>query len=463
MQDKKELIDKDDFSRYKTVFENIEEGYFELDLAGNITFFNESLCRMLGYSAKELIGMNYSQYIPPEGVKRVYEFFHELYLTGISGKLFDYEAVRKDGLRRYFEISASLMRNASDKPTGFRVLARDVTDHKQAEKALRVSEEKYRLSFGHVSDVIFTVDGDFRIVSVSPSVEKILGYKPEEIIGQSIQKITNIIAPESLEVVLSNSLKIMNGEHISDAIYIFMAKDGTRKIGEVNAAPLTVDGKIIGGIGVARDITERDRTEKALEKSLDKLRKSLGATIQAMSIAVETRDPYTAGHQHRVADLARSIATEMGLSRDQIDSIRMASTIHDIGKISIPAEILSKPSKLTELEFKLIKTHAQSGYDMLKDIEFPWPIARIVLEHHERMNGTGYPHGLKGEQILLESRVLMVADVVEAMGSHRPYRPSKGIDLALDEISKNRGTFYDPEVVDACLRLFNEKGYKLVE
>jgi HD-GYP domain-containing protein (c-di-GMP phosphodiesterase class II) len=216
------------------------------------------------------------------------------------------------------------------------------------------------------------------------------------------------------------------------------------------------NGKVLYYDGILEDITER-------KQSFDRLRKSLGATVQAIATAVETRDPYTAGHQRRVADLARSIATDIGLSRDQIDGIRMASMIHDIGKISIPAEILSKPSKLTELEFKLIKTHAQSGYDMIKDIEFPWPIARVILEHHERMNGTGYPNGLKGEQILLESRILMVADVVEAMGSDRPYRPSKGIDLAVDEISKNRGTLYDPEVVDACIRLFNKKGYKLLK
>jgi HD-GYP domain-containing protein (c-di-GMP phosphodiesterase class II) len=176
---------------------------------------------------------------------------------------------------------------------------------------------------------------------------------------------------------------------------------------------------------------------------------------------VETRDPYTAGHQRRVADLARSIATEMNLSVDQINGIRMAATIHDLGKISVPAEILSKPTKLTALEFSLIKTHPQSGYDILKDIDFPWPVARIVLEHHERMNGSGYPNGLTGDNLLMESRILSVADVVESMGSHRPYRPSLGIEAALEEIEKNRGTLYDNTVADACLRLFREKGYQL--
>jgi HD-GYP domain-containing protein (c-di-GMP phosphodiesterase class II) len=204
------------------------------------------------------------------------------------------------------------------------------------------------------------------------------------------------------------------------------------------------------------DITER-------KESADRMRKALGATVQAIAVTVETRDPYTAGHQRRVADLSRAIATEMNLPADQIDGIRMAAAIHDLGKISVPAEILSKPTKLTKLEFDLIKTHSQSGYDILKDIDFPWPIARIVLEHHERMNGSGYPNGLTGDNLLLESRILSVADVVESMASHRPYRPSLGIEAALEEIEKNRGTHYDNAVSDACLRLFRERGYQLTE
>lgn len=196
---------------------------------------------------------------------------------------------------------------------------------------------------------------------------------------------------------------------------------------------------------------------------MEKLRKTLGGTIQVVSRAVELRDPYTAGHQRRAADLARSIATEMGLSADTADFIRIACTIHDIGKISVPAEILSKPTKLTDIEFSLIKAHAQAGYDILKNIEFPWPVADVILQHHERMDGSGYPQGIKGDDLLLESRILAVADVVESMASHRPYRPALGIDAALAEIAKNKGIRYDLEVVDVCLKLFNEKGYKMVD
>jgi len=192
------------------------------------------------------------------------------------------------------------------------------------------------------------------------------------------------------------------------------------------------------------------------------LRKALGGTVHAIASIVEKRDPYTAGHQRRVSDFARAIATEMGLSNDRIEGLRVAAIIHDIGKLSVPAEILSKPTKLTRIEFSLIKTHSQSGYDIIKDIDFPWPIARMVIEHHERINGSGYPNGLTGDNLLLESRILAVADVVEAMASHRPYRAALGIEPALEEIEKNKGIFYDAAVADACLRLFRHKGYKLV-
>jgi len=171
------------------------------------------------------------------------------------------------------------------------------------------------------------------------------------------------------------------------------------------------------------------------------------------------RDPYTAGHQRRVGQLAAAIARELGLPEDTMRGIELAASIHDLGKISVPAEILSKPTKLTAIEFMLLKNHAQAGFDIIKDIKFPWPIATMVLQHHERQDGSGYPQGLKGEQILLESRILAVADVVEAMASHRPYREALGIDSALQEIQRGRGTLYDAAVVDACLRLFAEKRF----
>lgn len=201
------------------------------------------------------------------------------------------------------------------------------------------------------------------------------------------------------------------------------------------------------------DITESKQAKERLEKTLD-------ATIEAMSKIIEAKDPYTSGHQHRVCQLAVPLAQELGLPEDKIEGIRIASLIHDIGKIGLSTEILSKPTKLADIEFSLIKEHSQIGYDILKAIDFFYPVDKIVLQHHERINGSGYPNNLKGDEILLEAKIIGVTDVVEAMSSFRPYRPALGIDKALQEIIQNKGTLYDLEVVDACIKLFKEKGFK---
>jgi PAS domain S-box-containing protein len=237
-----------------------------------------------------------------------------------------------------------------------------------------------------------------------------------------------------------------------------------------DAAPLWVRidatmAKETDGTPVCRatmiDITERKQAAVKLLESLEQLRRAVQTTIQVLVLSVEIKDPYTAGHQRRMTNLARTIATEMGLPPEKIEGLRMAGVIHDIGKITLPTEILSKPTKLSNIEWSLIKEHVQLGYDILKDVESSWPLAEIVLQHHERLDGSGYPRALKGEEILIEARILAVADVVEAMASHRPYRPALGLDAALEEIEKNRGILYDSHAVDTCLRVFREKSYNL--
>jgi putative nucleotidyltransferase with HDIG domain len=212
---------------------------------------------------------------------------------------------------------------------------------------------------------------------------------------------------------------------------------------------------------IYQDITEQNKTEEKLRETLSGLRNALSGIVQVLSATTEKRDPYTAGHQRRVADLARAIGEEMGLAAERVEGLRLAGTIHDIGKVSIPAEILSKPGSLNDHEYKLIQDHPQVGYDILRDIDFSWPLADIVLQHHERMNRSGYPQRLKGEDIILEARILAVSDVVEAMASHRPYRPALGIAAALEEIDENKGVLYDSDVVAACLKLFREKKFIL--
>jgi putative nucleotidyltransferase with HDIG domain len=216
-------------------------------------------------------------------------------------------------------------------------------------------------------------------------------------------------------------------------------------------------GNILGAVETMTDISPLKQAEEDLRKSLQKIQKAMTGTVEAMAVIVETRDPYTAGHQHQVAKISRRIAEEMKLPQERIEALEMAAYIHDIGKIYVPAEILSKPGKLSEVELNIIKTHPQVAYDILKTIEFPWPIADIVYQHHERLNGTGYPRGLKEGDICLESRIIGVVDVFESMASHRPYRPTLGLERAVDEVTKNRGILYDPAVVDTLLKLVEEK------
>lgn len=216
------------------------------------------------------------------------------------------------------------------------------------------------------------------------------------------------------------------------------------------------------GIAAIRTREQKKTVEEKLRESQVRVQRTIEVTIQALSTTIEMRDPYTAGHQRRVAALASAIAEEMGLTKEKVDAINIAGVIHDIGKIYIPVEILTRPGKLSEYEVNIIKAHPQYGYDIMIETEVPEPVAEIVHQHHERVNGSGYPEGKKGEEILLESKILSVADVVEAMSSHRPYRPALGIDVALDEINNHKGIYYDPEVADACLGLFEKKGYELI-
>jgi PAS domain S-box-containing protein len=346
---------------------------------------------------------------------------------------------------------------------------------KRAEVEIRallesVQREKIRLSslVNSITDEVWFADAQKRFTLANPSALRQFCIDPDQTIEvESLAKSLIVLRPDGSvrPVEEAPPLRALLGEVvINQEEIVQVPASGEYRHRQVNAAPVRdFSGNIIGSVSVVRDITEKKRGEKQLQDTLESLRKAVSTTIQVMVSTVEARDPYTAGHQTRSADLARAIATELGLPQDKIDGIRMAGSIHDIGKISIPAEILSKPTKLTEIEFSLIKEHAYKGFEMLKDVESPWPLAETVYQHHELMDGSGYPRSLKGEEICIEARILTVADVVEAMASHRPYRPGLGINAALDEIENNRGTIYDKTVADACLRLFREKSFKLAK
>ena len=329
----------------------------------------------------------------------------------------------------------------------------DVTGRRQLENIVEGSEDRYRHICETAGDGILLLEkSKGTITHANLAVKAMLGYSRKECIGK---KLTNIGFAED-KCDIQEILRTLEREGI---IYYndTSIKNKAGQAIDVDVCMINNSRFIQCNI---RDITVRKQMEDDIKQNFLRTRKALEKTIHAISSLAERRDPYVAGHQHRVADLARAIATEMGLTTDRIESIGLAAAIHDIGKICIPADILCRPAKLTDTEFNFIKTHAKSGFDILKDIEFPWPIARMIIEHHERMNGSGYPKGLSKDSTLLESRILAVADVVEAMNSRRPYRPSLGIDAALNEITGNKNILYDPEVVDACLRVFKMNNYK---
>jgi PAS domain S-box-containing protein/putative nucleotidyltransferase with HDIG domain len=321
-----------------------------------------------------------------------------------------------------------------------------------AEEADRQNEGNFRLLVESAPDAIFVQTGG-SFAYVNPATVLLFGAdSAEQLLGRPLLE---RIAPDFRDIRWEE-LRLLDEEKKASLTKVrkYVKLDGTLISALVSSVPVRYDNRQ-GSISYIRDITTRTQSEGRLNESREKLRKALGATIQAIALMVETRDPYTAGHQRRVSDLARSIARTMRVTSDQVDGIRMAGLIHDIGKISVPAEILSKPVRLTAIETGLISIHPQAGFEVLKDIDFPWPIAEIIHQHHERMDGSGYPRGLAGDGVCLEARVLAVADVVEAMASHRPYRPGLGLESAIEEITANRGRLYDERVVDACLNVFN--------
>ncbi|MBB5347159.1 cache domain-containing protein [Desulfoprunum benzoelyticum] len=327
-------------------------------------------------------------------------------------------------------------------------------------KSLEQSTERFRNLIETTSDWIWEIDRDGRCTYSSPRVENLLGFEPVEILHASL---TTFAPPDQAAEAGAAFAKLLAaGKPFTGFEITSLGKDGQVVVLECNAVPIFDErGQLAGYRGVARDITERKTAMEVLKKSRDDLHASLEETVASLASTAEKRDPYTAGHQQRVDRLACAIAREIGYPEDKIEGLHIAALLHDIGKITLPSEYLAKPTRLSSEEKALFKLHPEVGYEILKRIQFPWPVAEIVLQHHEHLDGTGYPQGLKDDEILLEAQILAVADVVEAMSSHRPYRPSLGIDIALDEIRAGQGIRYHAESVDACLNLILEKRYDL--
>jgi PAS domain S-box-containing protein/putative nucleotidyltransferase with HDIG domain len=369
-------------------------------------------------------------------------------LTGSYEEALGIEAVR-EGAQDYL-FKDNLDRRSLSRSILFAI------ERKRSEEALKESEKRYATLVEAALEGIIIVDADENVKYTNAAFAETLGYSVKELLRTNIAQ---LVSPKQFKIVSKETEKRRKGETSTYEIE-FSRKDGTPRSFLAFSAPLFgSEREYEGSYATLLDITERKKTEEALRESEGRLRKSLYNTIYTLSKVVETRDPYTYGHQARVADLARAIAKRMDLPREQIELIYIAAVIHDIGKISVPSEILNKPGQLTEHEFNLIKSHPQIGCDILGNVEFPWAVKDVIIQHHERLDGSGYPGGLAGNDIILEARILGTADVVEAMSSDRPYRPALGIEAALDVISDGRSTLYDEIAVNTCRNLFESDSF----
>ena len=407
--------------------------------------------RNLGYEVAELAKLTPVD-LKPEFSHESFEKMLEPLRTGHQEKIY-FTTIhrRKDGSS--YPVEVHLQLSSLDSRKVFIAIVLDVTERQQAEQSLRRLQAQTRQIIDTARDAFVSMDENGFITDWNPQAEQTFGWSRQQAIGQLLSE---CIIPKELCAAHEAGLKLFlaTGECsiLEQQLEITaLHREGHEVPVELSVVAVRDHGQTSFNAFI-RNLSDQVLTRQALKISLV-------GTIEAISKAFEVRDPYTVGHQQRVARLACSIAQEMGLDSEQIEGLGMGATIHDVGKIYLPAEILSKPTKLAVLEFELIKSHSQVGYDILKDIEFPWPIADIAYQHHERLDGSGYPQGLKGDEICLEAKITAVADVVEAMSSHRPYRPSLGIDKALEEIECHRAEKFDAAATDACLLLFREKGF----
>jgi len=313
-------------------------------------------------------------------------------------------------------------------------------------------EEWFFALVQHTSDLIVVIDAGGVVIYANPAASRMFGVSVEKVVGRTAFQ---YLHPDDHERMLSQFDGFVSSPGTSETATVrFVSATGVVTVLET-VVTNCLDNEAISGIVInGRDVTERNEYMTKLEESFE-------AITLAIANMVELRDPYTAGHQRQVAHIAGAIARELALPEDEVEGIQVASMIHDIGKIAVPSEILTRPGRLRAAEFEIIKIHSQAGSEIVADVPFPWPVAEMILQHHERLNGSGYPRGLKGSAILVGARVIAVADVVSAMSAHRPYRPALGIEAALDEVEANRGELYDVAAVDACLRLFREEQLQL--
>jgi PAS domain S-box-containing protein/putative nucleotidyltransferase with HDIG domain len=448
-------IIEDELKEYKKRFRDLDnllpEAIFETDQKLNIKFANKNFFKISGYSEDDIKkGLSIFQLLSSESLASAQENIAKI-IKGVKTGPNEYKIIKKNGRTIYGLTNSNAIYDSEGNFSGLRITGLDITEKKNQEDDLKASEERYKSLFENSLDGVYQTTLEGRYIDTNPALIKILGYdSKEELLKVNVAK----------QIYLSVKARPSIDERGKIFTAQFRKKDGTIIWVEVSSRVFYKNGKPDHYEGIVRDITRRMETEENLKLSYEKLQKTLGGAIKTLASIVETKDPYTAGHQVRVAKLSVAIAKELGLSEEKVRAISIASLIHDIGKISVPASILAKPARLTDIEFAMVKIHSQIGYDILKEIDFGYPIADIVLQHHEKINGSGYPKGLKGNDIMIEARIITVADTVESMASHRPYRPALGINKALKELEEGRGILYDKDVADTCIRVVIENKFK---
>ncbi len=438
--------------RFRRIFEESPIGMVTVGLDFRFTRANSTFCDMIGYTESELLTKSFVDITHPEHVGSDVESIKRVARGEIPSYRTEKRYVRRDGRVVWGALTATAMRDADGRVQYFLSMIEDVTARRQSEAALAESERKYREMADALPTCVFEADLNGRLTYANQTGLYWFGYSEDEIVRQ--RNVAEMVIEEQREQAARTFRRAAEVGEVPAGEYTALRSDGTTFPALVSSRAIMRDGKAIGVRGILIDITDRVEAARRIERALS-------GTIHALAMTTEMRDPYTAGHQERVTRLAMAIAGRIGLPADRLEGLRVAGLLHDVGKVSVPAEILNKPTGLSTIEFALVRSHSETGYAILREIEFPWPVATIVLQHHERMDGSGYPGGLRGEEILLEARILAVADSVEAMASHRPYRAALGIEEALAELARGRGTAYDVDAASACLSLFTEDGFRL--
>lgn len=414
---------------------------------------NEAMELKYGYSREELLALTVFAIRPEDEIERLKSHL------GRQGEGVD-RAGRwrhrcKDGRILHMDITARKI--SFEGRRAVIVLAIDVTEQVETLARLRQAESMYRGVVEHSMVGIYIVK-DMRIVYANPRLAEIFGYGTDELTGMNILELTAPCERDLAQRAVRE--RMASAVPVGRRVFTGVRKDGSEIVVDIHNTR-TGDGNAPVMMGVVLDITEAWRAEAQAAIHLAHLQRMVQETLNSISRLGEIRDPYTAGHASRVSELAAAIGAELGMCSDDLDTLRKTGIVHDTGKIGVPVEILTKAARLTRVEFDLIKTHVQLGYEILEHIDFQAPVAEVVRQHHERLDGSGYPQGLKNGDILPLSRILSVADVVESMSSDRPYRAGLGIEVALQEIEGNAGRLYDPDTSRACTRLFRERGYQI--